>query len=206
MGLSRLVLAICGSTCGVLAASYLNDGCGTKNVYQEALHLEVLEGRKLSGEEVAARERQLREDPADLVLRAGLLGYYWPHPGRDAHAGHVVWFIENAPESPALQPPWRSIMAVRDPEGYVQVKEAWLRQIEREPNNVTFLERASDHLSNSDAPLARELLERGRGTRSPEPLLGEEARHSPLAGGRTFGRRVGSRRGGAGPCRLRTRL
>ncbi len=155
---SRFVLA---GICVALTVSCQPQGASDRDYVYEPLFLEVVEGRRLSGEEVAARERQLREDPADVVLRAGLLGYYWPRPGREAHAGHVLWFVENAPESPALQPPWGDLGAGHDPEGYERIKRAWLRHIEREPTNTTFLERASSFVDGSDTPLARELLERG---------------------------------------------
>ena len=155
---------------GVFASSSLRHAaCATEDLYTETL--EVLEGRGLSGEQVAARERLLDGDPEDVAARAGLLGYYWSHrrTEQDAHAEHLLWFIENAPESPALQGPWGAISAERNPEGYNQAKAAWLQQIREAPLSVAVLRPAADFFRWTDAEFSAELLERGEALEPSSP-------------------------------------
>ncbi|MDE2972367.1 MAG: RNA polymerase subunit sigma-24 [Acidobacteriota bacterium] len=141
----------------------------------EDLRREAHKGWDLTAAEAAALERRLAANPEDLNARAQLLGYYFRHHRTDPSrkAGHVVWFIRNAPEAEVLEGPEAHIMPVLDPEGFAAAKEAWLEQIGSEPRNVTFLRHAAAFFTLSDEALSAELLERAEDV---EPTSAEWAR------------------------------
>ena len=143
--------------------------------FTEDLRQEAHKGWDLTATEAAALERRLAANPEDLNARAQLLGYYFRHHRTDPSrkAGHVVWFIRNAPEAEVLEGPEGQIMPVLDPEGFAEAKEAWLKQIEREPRNVTFLRHAAAFFTLSDETLSAGLLRRAEDV---EPTNGEWAR------------------------------
>ncbi len=137
---------------------------------------EVLKGFRLTAPEVATLERQLEANPSDLAVRARLLGYYWRQhrTGGAKHVEHVLWFIDNDPESSALEGPQGSVFPMRNPDGYLQVKEAWLRKIEREPTNAVLLKRAADSLSLTDRDLSADLLTRAEALAPADPDWAKE--------------------------------
>ena len=141
----------------------------------EDLRQEALKGWDLTAAEAAELERGLAADPEDLNARAQLLGYYFRHHRTDPSrkAGHVLWFIRNAPEAEVLEGPEAQIMPVLDPEGFAAAKEAWLQQIESEPRNVTLLRHAAAFFTLSDETFSAELLMRAEDV---EPSSAEWAR------------------------------
>ena len=143
--------------------------------FTEDLRREAQKGWDLTAAEAAALERRLEADPEDLNARARLLGYYFRHHRIDPprKAGHVLWFIRNAPEAELLEGPEGQIMPMLDPEGFAAAKQAWLEQIESEPRNVTFLRHAAAFFSLSDETLSAELLVRAEVV---EPKSAEWAR------------------------------
>ena len=128
----------------------------------EDLRDDVLKGSELTLEQAAALEQRLAADPQDLSARAQLLGYYFG-PGlrttADRHREHVLWFIENLPESEVLEGPEASIFPSMDPDGYIEGKEAWLRLMAQQPRNTVFLRHAASYFTLSDSELTAELLE-----------------------------------------------
>ncbi len=141
----------------------------------EDLREEALKGWDLTAAEAAELERGLAADPEDLNARAQLLGYYFRHHRTDPSrkAGHVLWFIRNAPEAEVLEGPEAQIMPVLDPEGFAAAKQAWLEQIGNEPRNVTLLRHAASFFTLSDETRSAELLERAEDV---EPTSAEWAR------------------------------
>lgn len=132
---------------------------------------EVMKGFRLSAGEVATLEQQLEANPSDLAVRAQLLGYYWRQrrTGGEQHVEHVLWFIENEPESSALEGPPDSVIPMMNPDGYLRVKEAWLRKIETEPTNAVVLKHAADFFSLSDQELSADLLTRAEALEPSDP-------------------------------------
>ncbi|MDE2710873.1 MAG: RNA polymerase subunit sigma-24 [Acidobacteria bacterium] len=141
----------------------------------EDLRQEALKGWDLTAAEAAELERGLAANPEDLNARARLLGYYFRHHRTDPsrRAGHILWFIRNAPEAEVLEGPEAQIMPVLDPEGFAAAKEAWLQQIESEPRNVTLLRHAAAFFTLSDETFSAELLMRAEDV---EPSSAEWAR------------------------------
>lgn len=137
---------------------------------------EVMKGFRLSAGEVATLEQQLEADPSDLAVRAQLLGYYWRQrrTGGEKHVEHVLWFIENEPESKALAGPPGSVLPMMNPDGYLRVKEAWLRKTEGEPGNAVLLKHAADFFSLSDRELSADLLRRAEALDPSDPDWAKE--------------------------------
>ena len=133
------------------------------------LREERLKGADLSAAEAAALERQLLENPQDLVARARLVGYYQAsrRTGAKEHSRHVLWFIQNLPESDLLA--GARITPFLDPEGYTEGREEWLRLIEAESDNALLLRNAARYFTVSDDDLAAKLLARGEALEPASP-------------------------------------
>jgi TPR repeat protein len=107
----------------------------------------VQEGRQLSKANVKRLEFALKSIPYDLPTRARLLGFYFHSSlqifGRTttlkARRRHILWLIENHPDSSVAGLPEASIeprgQELADEEGYRQARELWLKQVERNKNN-----------------------------------------------------------------------
>jgi hypothetical protein len=59
----------------------------------------ALGGRNLSAQEAESLEKLVAEHPDDIAARTRLLGYYFRASADGAKRPHVLWLIENAPES-----------------------------------------------------------------------------------------------------------
>ena len=129
------------------------------------------EGAHLKHDEVAALEAQLEHDPLNTGARTRLLGYYgtirrYREPSSKARLRSLVlWHIHNDPKSAVfarLLPPAWKLSAHRDPEGYLEGKQAFLAHLEKEPNDLTLLKYTADFVALRDRSLAIELLERAK--------------------------------------------
>lgn len=156
--------------------------------FTEDLREEARKGWDLTAEQAAALERQLAANPEERSARARLLGYYFRNHRMDPSrkAGHVLWFIRNAPEADVLEGPEVAIMPMLDPEGFAAAKEAWLEQIEAEPRNVTFLRHAAAFLTLADRTLSAELLERAEDIEPTNPEWAVELGQSRWREARQF--------------------
>lgn len=120
--------------------------------------------RNLSAEEAESLEQRLQADPGDIKARTYLVIYYFGRfsddEARRARHQHVLWLIRNAPEAGVLGSPEGTISAHFNAGGYVAGRDAWLRNIDREPTNVTFLDHAATYFTVSqDRHLVIEFLE-----------------------------------------------
>ena len=156
--------------------------------FTEDLRQEAHKGWDLTAAEAAELERRLAANPEDLSARAQLLGYYFRNRRTDPSrkAGHVLWFIRNAPEAKVLEGPEGQIMPMLNPEGFAAAKSAWLEQIESEPRNVTFLRHAAAFLTLSDEALSAELLERAEDIEPTNPEWARELGHKHWREARRF--------------------
>ena len=155
-------LVACGLVISVLI--------GTTALAQD-LREEARKGAKLTAAQAVPLEQQLAEHPQNLVVRAQLIGHYRAQR-RSApreHSRHVLWFIQNAPESELLESAGARVVPFFDPEGYAEGKQAWLRLIEEEPNNVILLRHASRFFTVSDKNLAAEFLGRAEALEPSNP-------------------------------------
>ena len=136
------------------------------------------EGASLQAKEVEVLEERLQADPLDMPTRARLLGYHgkiprYREPSSVARLRSLVlWMIHNEPKSEVFAwlpaPAWR-LAAHRDPDGYVEGKQAFLAHLEMEPNDLTLLEYTADFVDLRDRPLAIELLERAQSIDNANP-------------------------------------
>jgi hypothetical protein len=68
------------------------------------------DGRKLTTEEAESLEHKIEQHPQDIAARTTLIGYYYnklKEPStRKAKQTHILWLIQNAPESEILGTPY----------------------------------------------------------------------------------------------------
>ena len=163
----------------------------------------ALEGKGLSAGEAEALEKQVAGNPDDVAARTRLLGYYFRARADGAKLPHVLWLIENAPESEVLGLPFAEMDKRIDPDGYQRGKTAWSAALAKQPQNLKLLANASRYFLLYDPELARETLERGRsldgGNAEWSSALGESM-DAAGEGARGGG---GRRRGGQGARVLR---
>ncbi len=140
------------------------------------LREEAIKGAELTAVQVSALEQQLAENPQNLVARAQLLGYYRAHrrSAREEHSRHVLWFIQNAPESEVFESAAARIVPFFAPSGYAAAKQAWIRLIDEEPENVVLLRNASRFFTVSDDKLAVESLGRAEALEPMNPYWAKQ--------------------------------
>ena len=135
----------------------------------------IVAGRNLTPEQVASLEEKLAMDPNDAATRTQLLGYYGgrrsirDQAAKEAKREHALWFIRNSPESEILGVPPSQINHILDPDGYAEAKEAWMSQIDREPENATLLGHAADFFMFGDRRTSIKLLERAQSLEPSNP-------------------------------------
>ena len=108
-------------------------------------------------------KEQVAKNPNDVESRTKLLGYYFMKAFQDAGARsakqrHVVWLIENAPESEVLGLPYSQLNNVLEPEGYKRAKQAWLKVIEESPEKLLVLRNASRFFLQHERKTSEELF------------------------------------------------
>ena len=136
------------------------------------------EGSRLTADNVAALEAQLKDDPLDMSARTQLLGYYGKplrlrEPSSEARwRSLVLWLIHNDPKSEVLgtfPSPLQEFNRFLDPEKFIEGKQAFLAHLEKEPNDLTLLKHAIEFVTSRDRQLAVELLERAKSVDSSNP-------------------------------------
>jgi hypothetical protein len=131
-------------------------------------------GGQMSAADKVSLEEQVAKNPNDVDSRTKLLGYYFIKGRQDADAKsnrqrHVVWLIENAPESEVLGLPYSRIDKVLEKEGYDRAKEAWLKVIQKSPEELSVLRNASTFFLLHDRALSEELLLKGQALDAKDP-------------------------------------
>ncbi|MCA9093933.1 MAG: hypothetical protein KDA68_10630 [Planctomycetaceae bacterium] len=131
-------------------------------------------GSGINSKEKLLLEEQVAKNPYDIDSRTKLLGYYF-NKGRkepdakSARERHVLWLIENAPESEVLRSAYGQLHKVIEPEGYELAKQAWLRIISESPDNLSTLRNASRYFLMQDHKISEELLLRGQSLDPTDP-------------------------------------
>ncbi len=130
----------------------------------------VQQGRQLSKANAKQLESALKSLPYDFPTRARLLGFYFhkglPNFGRtatiEARRRHVLWLIENHPESSIAGLPEAIIDPdghdLADQEGYQQAKALWLAQAEKKKDDAAVRRNAAKFLQRHDQAIAETLL------------------------------------------------
>lgn len=131
---------------------------------QDAISL-AMQGSKLTAKEATALEQRVEQNPSDIGARTQLLGYYsvkkYLNPtAREANQKHVLWLIENAPESEILGNPYGQLNAILNPVAYRQGKKAWIEQLKKEPKNLMLLQNSANYFLQHDRELAKDSLQK----------------------------------------------
>jgi hypothetical protein len=144
-------------------------GTGMKNVldHLDGMNYSMIatQGASLSAEEAAALEASLAGKPDDFETRIKLLGYYFSKHTPEARAEkkrHIVWIVRNKPDFLGGDLIWPQVMLhpAIDGDAYDQVKQLWLEQVQKHPDNALVLRNASGYLQINDKALSKEFLER----------------------------------------------
>ncbi|HBL47086.1 MAG TPA: RNA polymerase subunit sigma-24 [Planctomycetaceae bacterium] len=127
----------------------------------------AIEGRRMTAEQAAVVEKQVKENPKDSEARVKLLGYYFTKQFADAAARkakqeNVLWLIENEPQSKIMGSPFGQMDAILDGEAYTRGKQAWEKQLKAQPDNLKLLDHAANYLMLHDRDLAKQLLEKAQ--------------------------------------------
>ncbi len=154
----------------VLMGSILNQS-GAQD--QESL---AHEAGSLSPARARELEAKLAENPSDVPARTQLLGYYFlkRRDNGAAREGHILWLIENAPESPILKSPYASLNPHLEPEAYGKGKAAWQAHVAKQPKNLKILKHAAAYFNLHDRELAVEYLEKAAALDPDNPEWHEE--------------------------------
>lgn len=119
------------------------------------------QGRKLSSQEAENLEEKLKGNPNDLSMRTILLAYYeGKHESqvREAKQRHILWIIENHPESEIAGTPECQVLEPLNQDHFDEAKKLWLKQVDLHKNNADVLGNAARFFSLSDKELAEGLL------------------------------------------------
>ncbi len=129
----------------------------------------VQQGAALSKANARQLEAALKTLPYDLPTRARLLGYYFHNGlanfGRaatlEARRRHILWLVQNHPESPLAALPEAMIDPrdhdLADPQGYERAKALWLAQTEAHEGNGAVRQNAANFLMRHDQAIAEGL-------------------------------------------------
>ena len=121
----------------------------------------TMKGRKLSSQDADDLEAKLKANPNDLSIRAILLGYYFGKDERpiiETRQNHILWVIENHPESELAGRPECEVNQFLNQEHFSQAKKTWLNQLELHKNEVTVVGNAANFFFLADKELAESLL------------------------------------------------
>lgn len=150
-------------------------------------HAVARSGQQMTPEERTALEEKVAKSPNDIESRTKILGYYFIKGRREpdaksARQRHVVWLIENAPESEVLGLPYGQLDKALEPEGYERAGEAWLKIIKQAPNNLSVLKNASSFFLLQDRKLSEDLLLDGQTLAPKDPYWPGALGHLYLLG------------------------
>ena len=148
---------------------------------QDAQSIASLGGQMSSADKVSLEEH-VAKNPNDVESRTKLLGYYFTKGRQDADAKsnrqrHVVWLIENAPESEVLGLPYSGLDKILETKGYDRAKEAWLRIIQESPEKLSVLRNASTFFLLQDRKISEELLLKGQTLDTKNPRWSSSLGH-----------------------------
>jgi TonB family protein len=133
----------------------------------------------LTPERAGEMEAKLQINPEDLSARADLLRFYSLTKSPENYTRHVIWFIENHPEYPAIDHDGHLLRQggpLNTPGEYEEAKAAWERQLAKPHDSGAILLNAANFLAADDPQRALELLEEARKLDTAEPLyVGAEA-------------------------------
>jgi len=122
-----------------------------------------MSGSRLTAGQAASLEKRVEQDSSDIDSRTQLLSYYFrkqieDSSAREAHQKHILWLIQNSPESEVLATPCGLLYGKLNAVAYSEGKDAWINQLKNNPENLNVIENAAKYFMLSDRELANELL------------------------------------------------
>ena len=136
-------------------------------VQKDRLQTDAMHGMRMSAADAKGLEDEISKNPEDLSARAKLLGYYFMKQRsssdvRDAYRGHVLWIIEQHPESEIAGTPYCELDGISDPDGYHDAKALWLEQTKKHGKEALILGHAAQFFFLHDKELAEKLLQQAK--------------------------------------------
>jgi len=128
-------------------------------------------GATLTAVQALGLEARVQKNLHDLDARAQLVGYYFTNALFDRWTVHVLWLVENHPESnvhdtyPMGAASYRGSLV--DSATFEKLRSLWQRKAAENPASVEVLLHAARFLSSSDRELAQRLLNDAR-TANPD--------------------------------------
>ncbi|PQO34346.1 hypothetical protein DTL21_12520 [Bremerella cremea] len=131
-------------------------------------------GREMTASEAETFEARSRETPQDLAIRILLLTYYFAIQQesiatQQARMRHVVWLIENAPESTTAGSPVASVLRRSDPESYEVAQRIWRKQVARHADQPRVLGNAAAFFTLNDPVESESLLQQAKSLEPENP-------------------------------------
>ena len=118
-------------------------------------------GQSMSAAQAAKLEEHLAKSPDDLDARIKMLGYCWMNRYADAmHARHILWIIENRPESAIAEGPEVVLNGNFDAPAYRRGAELWQAHAAKENATTTILSHAANYFTLSEPDFAERYLKR----------------------------------------------
>ena len=132
------------------------------------------QGRQMSSEAAAAMETELKENPHDVSARTTLLAYYFKARYRDqtkaeTHRQHILWLVENAPESEVLGLPCGRLDSILEAKAFGKANKLWLKHLDEKGESLSILRNASQFFTFTDREKTEELLKRGANLAPQDP-------------------------------------
>ena len=155
----------------------------------QGTHGSFMKGGKLTNDEVQALEEELAAEPDNKAIRKKLLGYHFRTSLRNKadakrKVEHILWFIENDPESKAFSTPYLKIHGRLNLEGYRKAANKWDEVLEQDPENADIIKSAANWFANDEPEKSVRLAEQGKelepGDSSFPELLAQNYRHQVL--------------------------
>ncbi len=119
---------------------------------------------KLTPSDVSELEKKVTSNSGDIESRESLLIYYGLHSTEKGleknKAKHVLWIIENMPESTIAGLPFISLDPFFDGDSFFEAKQLWKKKVGENPDNIKILANAANFCSLYDREAAKEYLEK----------------------------------------------
>lgn len=143
--------------------------------------------QKMTPAEAAALEETLSRNPEDMAAREKLLVFYrWTGKNTQdwndnvaARRRHALWLVEHHPDSDLVN--LARISKLADPMGYEQVRTLWHAHVARPDASIKVLDHAAWFFTESEKPVAEELLLRARSLQpdGPQPRVANGVAYLP---------------------------
>jgi hypothetical protein len=125
------------------------------NVQRAVAVEQALKATRLTAEQIADLEQQVKVNSDDAQLRVSLLGALDEQP--DKAFPHLMWFIENRPEHPILSSGFALNVIARNPNRAEDAKNAFRKQMASRGANATLCIIAAELFWYDDRPFAAEM-------------------------------------------------